>query len=517
MLDGSSPSKQRRKEKRLAEPRVASTSGRPGGEVDGGRRATPASIARPDGRVALGVRVEDQPRPVRGRHGAGNEVRDGDRVVRDERLVLRGERGLELGVGRAVDEHAQAPLVDPRPDVDRRRRAARTRAPGTRSGTPRRGRTPGGSCRAAGAPRASTRARPSRRVARHPGSAVRSPSHTIAFPSGSSQWYASCTPSRPRERHGAVPAFSSRTRARVATPARCSAARTRASEPRAAPRERGARRLAPWPRRTLGRQCRSVARDRARRRPRLARASRRPRDASARTARRTSRRPARPDRRRRTSGRCATSPPRSRAARRSGSSAATARARRRCCGSIAGDHQADGRTHSHGGPHRLAPRARRRVPSRLHGPRERLPERRDPGAPPRGHQAPLRRDRRVRRARERDRPAGPHVLVGDDDAARLRDRRVPRRGHPPPRRGLRRRRRGVPAQVLRPHLRLQGAGRDDRLRVARRLGRRAPVRALRVPRRRPGRVRRSDARGCRPLPARARRRRESGRARRRSA
>ena len=80
-------------------------------------------------------------------------------------------------------------------------------------------------------------------------------------------------------------------------------------------------------------------------------------------------------------------------------------------------------------------------------------------------QAPLRRDRRVRRARERDRPAGAHVLVGNDDAPRLRDRGVPRRRHPPARRGLRRRRRGVPAEVLRPDLRVQGEGRDDRLRL----------------------------------------------------
>ena len=60
-------------------------------------------------------------------------------------------------------------------------------------------------------------------------------------------------------------------------------------------------------------------------------------------------------------------------------------------------------------------------------------------------------------------------------------------------------------------------GRDDRVRLARRVRRRAPVRALRVPRRRARRVRRADARGRRPLPARARRRRESGRARRRAA
>ena len=62
----------------------------------------------------------------------------------------------------------------------------------------------------------------------------------------------------------------------------------------------------------------------------------------------------------------------------------------------------------------------------------------------------LRRDRRVRRARARDRPAGAHVLVRDVHAARVRDRGVPRRRRPAARRGVRRRRRGVPAEVLRP-------------------------------------------------------------------
>ena len=104
-----------------------------------------------------------------------------------------------------------------------------------------------------------------------------------------------------------------------------------------------------------------------------------------------------------------------------------------------------------------------------------------------------RRDRRLRRARERHRPAGPHVLVGDDDAPRLLDRRVPGRGHPAPGRGVRGRRRGVPAEVLRPDLPVQAGRRDDRLRLARRTGGRAALRAVRVPRRRPSRVRRFDA------------------------
>ena len=47
-------------------------------------------------------------------------------VLRDERLLLRGERGGRLLVGAAVDDDREPPLVDPRPHVDRqleRRRA----------------------------------------------------------------------------------------------------------------------------------------------------------------------------------------------------------------------------------------------------------------------------------------------------------------------------------------------------------------------------------------------------------
>ncbi len=103
----------------------------------------------------------------------------------------------------------------------------------------------------------------------------------------------------------------------------------------------------------------------------------------------------------------------------------------------------------------------------------------------------LRRDRRVRRARGRDRPAGAHVLVGDVHAARLRDRRAPRRRRAPARRGLRGRGRGLPAQVLRQDLRVQAARRHDRLRLARRDAGRAPLRARRAPARRRRRARRA--------------------------
>jgi hypothetical protein len=69
--------------------------------------------------------------------------------------------------------------------------------------------------------RQTARARSSHLARRRPGALSALPSHTMALPSGSSQWYASWIPSLPRERQGAAPAFSSTTLARVVTPARC--------------------------------------------------------------------------------------------------------------------------------------------------------------------------------------------------------------------------------------------------------------------------------------------------------
>ena len=157
------------------------------------------------------------------------------------------------------------------------------------------------------------------------------------------------------------------------------------------------------------------------------------------------------------------------------------------------------------GPDRLAARARSRLPSRLHRPRERLPERLDPGPAARRDPRALRRDRRVRRGRARDRPAGPHLLERDGDAARVRDRRVPPGRRAAARRGLRRRRRELPAEVLRRHRGVQEPGRHDPLRLPRRPGGRAALRALDPPlgrARRPTtgrRTRRSPATGaCSP-------------------
>ena len=78
------------------------------------------------------------------------------------------------------------------------------------------------------------------------------------------------------------------------------------------------------------------------------------------------------------------------------------------------------------GPCRVAARARRRLPPRVHGPRERLPERRHPRPQARRHPAAHGRDRRLRGAGALHRRPGADVLVGDVHAARLRRRRAPR-------------------------------------------------------------------------------------------
>ena len=177
--------------------------------------------------------------------------------------------------------------------------------------------------------------------------------------------------------------------------------------------------------------------------------------------------------RRATSGRSATSRSRSSRARRSASSAATARARRRCCGSSPGSSsrppgsvEVGGRVGSllelGAGFH---PDFTGRENVYLNGSILR------PASARRSASASTRSSRSPSSSEFIDR-AGAHVLVGDVHAARLRDRRAPRRRRAAARRGVRGRRRGVPAQVLRQDLRVQAARRHDRLRLARR-GRRS--------------------------------------------
>ena len=126
-----------------------------------------------------------------------------------------------------------------------------------------------------------------------------------------------------------------------------------------------------------------------------------------------------------------------------------------------------------------------------------------PGAFARADPGAVRRDRRVRRARARDRPPGADVLVRDDDAARLRDRSLPRGRRAPARRGVRGRRRELPAEVLRRDRRVQGARRHDPLRLSRRLCGRAALRPRGAAAGRESGLRRAGARGDHPLPSRA--------------
>ena len=92
----------------------------------------------------------------------------------------------------------------------------------------------------------------------------------------------------------------------------------------------------------------------------------------------------------------------------------------------------------HPGPAGRAARARRGLPPRADRARERLHERVDPRPLEARHHRGLRRDRRVRRARQVHRHAGAPLLVGHVRPARLRGRRQRRPRHPPRRRGARR-------------------------------------------------------------------------------
>ena len=112
---------ERGEEQRVGEAGIAAAARCPGTE-----RLVAARERAADRREALGVGVEDPPRPVGRGHRAGDEVGRRDRALLDERLLLRGERERRLLALAPVDDHGQPPLVDPRPHLDRqleRRRA----------------------------------------------------------------------------------------------------------------------------------------------------------------------------------------------------------------------------------------------------------------------------------------------------------------------------------------------------------------------------------------------------------
>ena len=104
--------------------------------------------------------------------------------------------------------------------------------------------------------------------------------------------------------------------------------------------------------------------------------------------------------------------------------------------------QAHAPARSGSGAHRLAARARRRLPPGPHRPRERLHQRVDPRDPAEGDREALRRHRRLRRARALHRPAGQELLVRHVRAPRLRGGHQRRPRHPARRRGAGRGRRG---------------------------------------------------------------------------
>ena len=123
------------------------------------------------------------------------------------------------------------------------------------------------------------------------------------------------------------------------------------------------------------------------------------------------------------------------------------------------DHAADRGSAIDPRPRRKHPRGRHGLPPRADGPREHVPERRDPRHEAPRDQREVRRDRRVQRDREVHRHAGQAVLERDVRPARVRRRGAPRPGGADHRRGARRRRLRVPAALHGPdrgHLRRPG-------------------------------------------------------------
>ncbi len=163
-----------------------------------------------------------------------------------------------------------------------------------------------------------------------------------------------------------------------------------------------------------------------------------------------------------------------------------ARARRRL-----GDHHR---------PRDVAPRAGRRLQPGADRPREHLPERvaarRLAGRGP----PPLRRHRRLRRARALHRHAGADLLVRHVHAPRLRRRRPSRPRDHPGRRGVRRRRRALPAQVPAHDPRFPAQRPHHRAGLARPAPGRAALLARRAAAAGPADRRRGGDRRHRPLP-----------------
>ena len=164
------------------------------------------------------------------------------------------------------------------------------------------------------------------------------------------------------------------------------------------------------------------------------------------------------------------------------------------------DHRADDRPRDAPRPRRVAPRGRHRVPPGAERPRERLPVRGDPRHAPQRYRPALRRDRGVRGRDRVPRHAGQALLERHEGPARVRRRRLPRAGDPRRRRGALGRRRGVPAQVPRPHGRRRPRGPDRAVREPQHARRRDAVPVGADARRRPDHGLRPAARRHRALP-----------------
>ena len=123
---------------------------------------------RPDCRVALCMRIEHEARPVRRWDAPGTRCATATASSVTSGSCCADEGRFELRVQRAVDVDREPALLD-QGRTSTGDRAGSTRAPGTRSGTPRRGRTRGDSDREVAVPRVAIRARRFRLAERHPG------------------------------------------------------------------------------------------------------------------------------------------------------------------------------------------------------------------------------------------------------------------------------------------------------------------------------------------------------------
>ncbi len=236
-------SKERGKEEWLGEARIRASTGSPGERIDAARRAIPRAQGRrlrspPHGRRAASA-------TSRVRAGPQDEVREGDGVLGNERLLLCGESSLQLRIRRSVQDDLEPALRDPRGSPRPECREASIPPPRTRSGTPPRDRTRAGSSLAGAARRPSVRARPPRLA---PPLSAAAPERRPTRSDSRAGRASDTRAGHPLARASAMPPSQRSRDARAPGPRRPHAlrrARRPASGRRAAPRARRARRLVP--------------------------------------------------------------------------------------------------------------------------------------------------------------------------------------------------------------------------------------------------------------------------------